>query len=387
MNRKALNFLVSGIVILGIAWSCSGDKTAKLDKLKKQRETIDSKINALESEVVSEKDSLDPGKFRLVGVTEIKPEAFNHYIKVQGRLDGDQNVAVFADVPGTVKAKYANVGQKVAKGQVLAQIDDEQFRLQLENLKTQYRFAADMYEKQKRLWDQKIGSEVQFLQSQTTKESLEQQISVLEEQLEKYKIKSPVSGTIEEADIKPGSIVSPDPRAPAFRVVAFRELTINAEVSESYSAMVNKGDKLVIHFPDLDKQVESKIDFVSSYIDPVNRTFEIESNIENSIPGMKANMVAVVHINDYHSEKSIAIPMNVIMSDLTGNYVYVVKEKDNYHGAFRQPVVIGKTYNGIAEILSGLEPSSRVITTGFRELIEGEYIRFEGASADYLSRK
>lgn len=386
MNKNAFKFLLSGIVILIIAWSCSGDKAAKLDKLKKQREVIDTKIMALESEMVS-KDSLDPEKFRLVGITEVKPEAFNHYIKVQGRLDGDQNVAVFADVPGTVKAKYADVGQKVSKGQVLAQIDDEQYRLQLENLNTQYKFAADMYEKQKRLWDQKIGSEVQFLQSQTTKESLEQQISVLEEQIEKFKIKSPVSGTIEEANIKPGSIVSPDPRAAAFRVVAFRELTVNAEVSESYSAMVNKGDKLVIHFPDLEKQVESNIDFVSSYIDPVNRTFEIESNIENSIPGMKANMVAVVHINDYHSDNSIAIPMNVIMSDLTGNYVYVVKEKDNYHGAFRQPVVIGKTYNGIAEIISGLEPSSRVITTGFRELIEGEYVRFEGASADYLSRK
>lgn len=387
MNRKAYIFLVSGILVLGIALSCSGDNTAKLDKLKKQRETIDSKIKSLENGIISDKDSLDPGKFKLVGITEVKPESFNHYIRVQGRLDGDQNVAVFADVPGTVKAKYADVGQKVSKGQVLAQIDDEQFRLQLENLKTQYRFAADMYEKQKRLWDQKIGSEVQYLQSQTTKKSLEQQISVLEEQLEKYKIKSPVSGTIEEADIKPGSIVSPDPRAPAFRVVAFRELTINAEVSESYSAMVNKGDNLVINFPDLGKQVESKIDFVSSYIDPVNRTFEIESSIENSIPGMKANMVAVVLINDYHSENSITIPMNVIMSDLSGNYVYVVKEKDNYHGAFRQPVVIGKTYNGIAEILNGLEPSSRVITTGFRELIEGEYVRFDGASADYLSRK
>lgn len=387
MNRKALIFLLPGMVIMGITWSCSGDKAASLEKLKKQREVIDTKIRSLESEMVSDKDSLDPGKFRLVGITEVKPEAFNHYIKVQGKLDGDQNVAVFADVPGTVKAKYADVGQKVSKGQVLAQIDDEQYRLQLENLNTQYRFAADMYEKQKRLWDQKIGSEVQFLQSQTTKESLEQQISVLQEQIEKYKIKSPVSGTIEEADIKPGSVVSPDPRAAAFRVVAFRELTVNAEVSESYSAMVKKGDKVIIHFPDLGKQVESTIDFVSSYIDPVNRTFEIESNIENSIPGMKANMVAVVHINDYHSDNSIAVPMNVIMSDLTGNYVYVVKEKDNYHGAFRQPVTIGKTYNGIAEIVSGLEPSSRVITTGFRDLIEGEYVRFEGASADYLSRK
>lgn len=384
---RALKYLLTGITIIFFSISCTGDKTAMLEKMKKQQAALDEKIKTLESELSNRGDSLDPSKFRLVGITEVQPEAFNHYVKVQGKLDGDQNVAVYADVPGTVKAVYTDVGRKVAKGQVLAQIDDEQYRLQLENLKTQYRFAADMYEKQKRLWDQKIGSEVQFLQSQTNKESLEQQISVLEQQIEKFKIKSPVSGTIEASNIKQGSVVSPDPRAEAFRVVAFRELTVNAEVSEYYSAKVKKGDKVIVNFPDLNEQIESKIDFVSSYIDPVNRTFEVETRIENDIPGMKANMIAVVHINDYHSDSSISIPMNVIMSDLTGSYVYVAKEKDGYHGAYRQPVVIGKTYNGIAEITAGLEPSSKVITTGFRELIEGEYVRFEDVSKDYLSRK
>ena len=181
---------------------------------------------------------------------------------MQGKLDGDQNIAVFADVPGTVKARYADVGQKVTKGQVLAQIDDAQYRLQLENLKTQYKFAADMYEKQKRLWDQKIGSEVQFLQSKTTKESLEQQISVLEEQIEKFKIKSPVNGTIEECNIKARKCCfTRSQDAAAFRVVAFSELTVNAEVSESYSAKVKKGDKVLVQFPDLNQQVESESRF------------------------------------------------------------------------------------------------------------------------------
>jgi len=383
---RTLKYILPGLIGLSLAFACTNDKAATLEKMKKQQAELDQKIKTLESELVVNKDSLDPSKFRLVAITEVQPDVFNHYIKVQGRLDGDQNVSVFADVPGTIKAKYADVGQKVTKGQVLAQIDDEQYRLQLENLKTQYRFAADMYEKQKRLWDQKIGSEVQFMQSQTTKESLEQQISVLEQQIEKFRIKSPVSGTIEESNIRPGSVVSPDPRAAAFRVVAFRELTVNAEVSESYSAGVTKGNKLVIQFPDLKQQVEAEVDFVSSYIDPVNRTFEIEANIENSIPGMKANMIAVVLINDYHSVNSITIPMNVIMSDLNGSYVYVVREKDEYHGAYRQPVVIGKTYNGIAEITEGLEASSRVVTTGFRELIDGEYVRFEGVSENLLGR-
>jgi RND family efflux transporter MFP subunit len=381
---KAYKYFLWIISILVL--SCTGNDALRLEKLKKQKAEIDEKISALEKQVNSTGDSLDPAKFRLVGITEVKPDMFRHYIKVQGRLDGDQNVAVYADVPGTIKAIYTDVGRKVTRGQVLAQIDDEQLRLQLGNLKTQYNFAAEMYEKQKRLWEQKIGSEVQFLQSQTNKESLEQQISVLEQQIEKYKIKSPVNGNIEESDIKVGSVVSPDPRLSAFRVVAFRELTVKADVSESYSASVKKGDKVIVSFPDLNQQIESVVDFVSSYIDPVNRTFEIETNIENGLSGMKANMVAVVNINDYFSENALMIPMNVVMTDLSGSYVYVVKKKDNYYGAFRQPVVIGKTYNGIAEITKGLNDSSKVVTTGFRELVEGEYVRVEESSPDYLSR-
>jgi multidrug efflux pump subunit AcrA (membrane-fusion protein) len=179
---------------------------------------------------------------------------------------------------------------------------------------------------------------------------------------------------------------APDPRAAAFRVVAFRELTVNADVSESYSASVKKGDNVIVLFPDLDKQVDSKIDFVSSYIDPVNRTFEVETNIDNSLQGMKANMVAVLQLNDYHSDNSITVPMNVITKDLNGSYVFVVKEKDNYYGAYKQPVVVGKTYNGIAEITEGLEPDSKVITTGFRDIIDGEYVRFDKATEVLLSR-
>jgi membrane fusion protein, multidrug efflux system len=218
---KSLQYILTTIAIIGIA-SCGIENNTDLAELKKQKAALEEKIQILESESSGTKDSLDPAKFRFVGISEIKPEVFDHYIKVQGKLDGEHNTAVFADVPGTVKARYADVGQKVTKGQVLAQIDDTQYRLQLENLKTQYRFAADMYEKQKRLWDQKIGSEVQFLQSQTTKESLEQQISVMEEQIEKFKIKSPVSGTIEESNIRPGSVVSPNPNSAAFRVMSFK---------------------------------------------------------------------------------------------------------------------------------------------------------------------
>ena len=381
---KTIKNILTGIAIIGVFSSCGSNPDAQLSRLKKQQAALDEKIRTLENGSSESRDSLDSGKFRLVGISEVTPGVFDHYIKVQGKLDGDQNTVVHADVPGTVKALYADVGEKVSKGQTLAQIDDAQLRMQLENLNTQYRFAADMYEKQSRLWDQKIGSEMQYLQSKTNKESLEQQISVMKEQIDKFRIKSPVSGTIEEANIKVGSVVSPDPRSVVFRIMGFSQLKVTAEVSEAYALKINKGDKVIIDFPDLESQVESTVDFVSSYIDPVNRIFMIECPVKKALPGMKANMVAILRINDYHSDSSIKVPMNVVLRDIKGSYVYVAREKDNYYGAFRQPVVIGNIYNGMAEIIEGLDSADKVITTGYQELIDGEYVRFEKPAEAYL---
>jgi RND family efflux transporter MFP subunit len=374
---KTINLSIASILVLLIMFSCNRDKKAQLSKLKDQQTIITDKIKNLEDELKSEqKDLIDPGKFKFIGLEEVKSNSFDHFIRVQGKLDGDQNAAVFAEAPGTVSAKYADVGQKVVKGQVLAQIDDQQYRSQMQSLETNYKFASDMYDKQKRLWDQKIGSEVQFLQSKTTKESLDRQITSLKQQVDKFKIKSPIDGTIEECNIKVGGVVSPDPRLAAYRVVAFKNLKVTAEVSEAYSSKVQIGDKLIVLFPDINKQIETKVEFVSKYINPVNRTFLIETNISDGIQDLKANMIAIIQINDYHSDNSILLPMNVIQTDQVDSYVYVVRPKDKYNAAFKQPVVIGNSYNGVAEILKGLAIGDRVISIGYQELVDGEYVRF-----------
>jgi membrane fusion protein, multidrug efflux system len=374
---KTINLSVACIVIINILFSCNSDKQTQLTKLKQQQTAITDKISNLENDLKTiQKNDLNPEKFKFIGFTEVKSNSFDHYIRVQGKLDGDQNAAVFAEAPGTVSAKYADVGQKVVRGQVLAQIDDQQYRSQLDGLETQYKFASDMFNKQKRLWDQKIGSEVQYLQSKTTKESLEQQIASLKQQIEKFKIKSPIAGTIEECNIKVGGVVSPDPRLAAYRVVEFKNLKVTAEVSEAYSSSVKIGDKLIVLFPDVKKQVESEVSFVSKYINPVNRTFLIETKINDNSPDLKANMIAILQINDYHSGNSILVPMNVIQTDRVSSYVYIVHTKDKFSAAFKQPVVIGNSYNGVAEILKGLAVGDKVISAGYQELIDGEYIRF-----------
>jgi len=360
-----------------ITISCSSSNKDQLLKLKQQQTEIADKIKKLEEVLSSGKsDSLNPEKFKFVGLKEVSTNTFDHFIRVQGKLDGDQNAAVFAEAPGTVSSKFADVGQKVVKGQVLAQIDDQQYRSQMQGLETQYKLTTDLFDKQKRLWDQKIGSEVQYLQAKTNKEALEKQISSLKQQVDKFKIKSPIDGTIEECNIKVGGVVSPDPRLAAYRVVAFKNLKVIAEVSEAYSSKVKVGDKLIVLFPDINKQIETKVDFVSKYINPVNRTFIIETKILDGIQELKANMIAIIQINDYHSENAILVPMNVIQKDQTGSYVYIVRSKDKYNSAVKQPVVIGNSYNGVAEVLNGLTVGDKVISVGYQELADGEYVRF-----------
>jgi membrane fusion protein (multidrug efflux system) len=374
---KTINLSITFLALVFFAYSCNSDKKVQLSKLKQKQTVIAEEIKNLEDELrTDQKDSLNTEKFKFVGLTEAKSNTFDHFIRVQGKLDGDQNAAVFAEAPGTVSSKFADVGQKVIKGQVLAQIDDQQYRSQLDGLETQYKFASDMFDKQKRLWDQKIGSEVQYLQSKTTKESLERQISSLKQQVDKFKIKSPITGTIEECNIKVGGVVSPDPRLAAYRVVAFKNLKVTAEVSEAYSSMVQIGDRLVVVFPDIKKQIETKVDFVSKYINPVNRTFLIETNIIDGLQDLKANMIAIVQINDYHSDNSILIPMNVIQTDMAGSYVYIIHPKDELYTAQKHKIVIGNSYNGIAEITEGINAGDKVISVGYQELVDGEYVRF-----------
>ena len=374
---KTIKICLAGTLVLFFMYSCSSNKQAQLSKLKAKQTVIVEKIKSLENELALENgDSINPEKFKVVALTNISSNKFDHFIRVQGKIDGDKNAAVFAEAPGTITSKFADVGQKVVKGQILAQIDDQQYRSQMQGLETQYKFASDMYDKQKRLWDQKIGSEVQYLQSKTNMESLQKQIASLNEQIDKFKIKSPIDGTIEECNIKIGGVVSPDPRLAAYRVIAFKNLKVSAEVSEAYSAKVNNGDKLVVKFPDINKEFETKVSFVSKYINPVNRTFLIETSLPDGITDLKANMIAIIQINDYHTDAAIQVPMNLVQTDQDGSYVYVVRSKDRFNAAFKQPVLLGNSYNGIAEVLKGLSVGDKVISVGYQELIDGEYVRF-----------
>ena len=239
-------------------------------------------------------------------------------------------------------------------------------------METNLGFLTDIYNKQKRLWDQNIGSQVQYLSAKNNKESMEAQIAAMKKQIANMHITSPINGAIEDIAIKEGQFVSPG--LPVIRVVNFNKLKVVADLSEAYSDKINVGDAVRIYFPDLDQEVEAKVSFSSRYINPVNRSFTVEAHLTKSIPGLKVNMVAVMRINDYTATDAIAIPVNLIQSDRDQNVVYIAENNPD-NKAHRVVVEQGASYNGMVEIKSGLKPGDKLITVGYQGLADGQPIR------------
>ncbi len=362
--------LIAGIILF--VFACKPDKKAKLDKLKKQHDEISQQIKALENELNVGEDKNNE-KVKLVTLNEIKKQPFNHYIEVQGKLDGDDNVTVTSKSPGVVTAIYVKEGDAVKKGQVLATLDAQVYYQTLEELKTQIDFATNLYNKQKTLWDQKIGSEIQYLSAKNNKESLELKLKTLQEQINMMKITSPINGNIEEMPIKIGQLMAPG--IPAFRVVNFSKVKIMADVAEAFSSKVSKGDSVLVSFPDIDIEIKDKIDFASKYINPINRTFAIEIKFNSGKTPIRANMVTVIKIADYHSPNAITIPINLVQSDNTGSYVFVSEIINGKMYAKRRIVKQGQTYNGIVEITEGLNTGDKVLSSGYQDVEDGQLIK------------
>jgi RND family efflux transporter MFP subunit len=231
-----------------------------------------------------------------------------------------------------------------------------------------------MYEKQKALCEQKIGSEAQYLQIKSQKESLESSVAALKEQIDMAYIKAPVSGTVEEVAVKVGSLVGPG--IAAFRVVNLSSLKVIADVAESYTSRVNKGDKVIVVLPDLKKEVEGVIDYSSKYINRTNRTFQVGVRLTSFDKDIKANMVAVLKIKDYSSPKAIVVPINAVQSDLKGYYVAVAKKNGDGYVVEHKNVSTGETYKGLIEIVSGLNQGDLLITSGYLDTEKGQAINF-----------
>lgn len=372
MNFK--NILTVAALAL-ILFSCSDDKKAQLARLKGDRDKLDAQIAQLEKEIASSDTSKAKVSEMHVSLTTIKPGIFEHFVEVQGKVDGDDNLGVSAKMMGVITDIFVKEGEQVKKGQVLAQIDDKVMRQGLEEIETQLSLAKTAFTKQKALWDQKIGSEMQFLGAKTNLEALEKRKETLLDQIDMNKVKSPINGTVEDIPIKIGQAVSPG--LPIMRVVNFESMKVVADVAEAYTAQIKKGNSVQVYFPDIDQTVNAEIDFSSKYINPINRTFSVIARFAEQGMDVRANMVAVLRIRDYVSENSIRVPIGVVQSDASGQYVYIAVPGENALTSKKINVTTGKSYNGVIEITSGLKQGDKLVSVGYQDLIGGEMLLVE----------
>jgi membrane fusion protein (multidrug efflux system) len=367
-NKFMMASVLSAVVILS---SCGGkapegiaELKAKQAELKTQLAEINEKISKLEG------DSLK--KFILVDAVPLVPTIFKTYINVQGRVDADENVAISTQMPGTVTKINVKAGDEVTMGQVLAETDSRAIQQTISDLQTNTELVNQLYDKQKALWDQKIGTEVQYLQAKTQKESMEKKMAAMQEQLRMTKIISPIDGTIDAVDIKLGQLTAPG--MPAIRVVNFKNLKLKADLAESYAFKVHKGDEVVVSFPDSEDTLVAPINYASRAINQLNRTFNVEVLLDNK-KEYHPNQIAILNINDYKSDKPvISLPLNFLQKDLKGNYFVLIAENDK---AVKRNVILGREYNGRVEIKDGLKENDLLITEGYDGLNEGEAIKLK----------
>jgi membrane fusion protein (multidrug efflux system) len=356
--------IASVVLFLAACGNDPKDKKAELAKLKKEQTDLSTKITKLEQEIGAKQEEI----IKQVAVLEVQTSTFKNFIQIQGKVDAEENLQVSPQAPGVLTDVFVSIGQNVSKGQVLAQIDDAVLRQNIAQVQTQLDLANILFKRQKNLWDQKIGTEIQYLNAKTQKESLERQISVIKQQASMYKIKSPISGTIDQMDYKIGQAVQPG--APGIRVVNASNLKAKALVSETYAGRINQGDEVLVIIPDAADSVKTKISFAAKIIDPMSRSFSVEVKLPSK-KTYRPNMLSILKIVDYVKENAIVIPIKAIQKSENGDYLML----DENGRAKKVSITIGNIYNGNAEILTGVKKGDRVIMTGLNGLNDGDAVK------------
>jgi membrane fusion protein, multidrug efflux system len=371
---KAIKFsaiVVSASLLLA---ACGSNPETQLERLKAEREKLNNQIAQLET-LANNDNNGSQARITPVKVEPARNNEFRHYIEVQGNVESDGNVNVPAESPGIVKRIHVKRGDTVNRGQLLAELDASIIQKSISQVETGLELATTMYDRQKRLWDQKIGSEVQYLQAKANKESLEKQLATLSEQLNLFRITSPISGTVDEVIIKEGEMAAPG--LPAFRVVQLSNLKVKANLSENHITSVKPNDPVTVRFPLLNRELQLKVDAVSQVIDPNSRTFSIEIRIPQSETGIKPNMLAVLVVNNYVNHGAISVPLNSVQQNGHGQFLFVAENENGQLQARRRDVKIGLTYANRVEVLEGVKAGEKVIVFGHQNLADGQMVSSE----------
>lgn len=379
---KNFILLTGGFILFLAACQQTEKEDTELSTLIDKRDSIQKKIDTLTIELkdfeaqIAELDTVK--KAPLVASTQIKNSEFNHYFKVQGNVESDKNATLFPETQGLIKAIHVKEGQKVAAGQRLMTLDNDIIANSIAEVETSLSLATDVFERQERLWNQNIGSEMQFLEAKNRKEQLEQSIATLRKQQSMAILKAPFSGVVDQIYPKVGEMGSP--ASPAISIVNLRELHTVADVSEKYLGKVSRKMPVSVSIGNGLDTLNGMISNIGSSINPANRTFQIKVDFTDKSEILRPNLLAEIVINDFKVDSAIVIPEKYVLQDIEGNsFVYAaVKEKNKKREKYVAKKMIiekGQSYNGEVLVLNGLKPGDHVITDGARKLTNGEEIR------------
>ncbi len=377
--KKLIYFLIFSLLIA--VGACGGDsdsldsKKETLREKQKQLEQLAAEIRVLEKEIQGEDPNFKMTREDAILVTaiELKTKDFASFLEVQGSVTSDKNIVLSSESNGIIRAMPVSEGQFVAQGQLLVAQGSEVVSNQISEVQTRLELAKTILEKRRNLWEQKIGTEIQYLEAKNNVDALERQLGTLRAQAGLSNVYAPFSGVVEEIIAKRGQNAAPG--SPLLRLVSTTQVNVVAEISESYLGKVKVGNTVKIEFPALGKEVETPITRISETINPDNRTFKIEMKLNNSDRDLKPALLAKVKVQDYTQAQAVVIPTNIIQKDKVGEFVFVVANKDKRTVAKKIYITKGKTYSNQTEILKGLKGDEQLINKGFREVVDGEFIK------------
>lgn len=380
MSTKIIVIAILSLSIL----SCSNKENANsIDQLvsAKNVKALQERKALLQADITKIEEALatlDVKKEEaLVSVATLKDTLFNHYLEIQGSVDTKENILIQPEFSGLLTSLNVKAGQKVAKGQILGRVDDAGMSQQLANAENQFSLAKTTFERQKNLWDKKIGSEIQYLQAQTQMISAQKAVAQIKAQLSKTIIRAPFSGTIDEVFVEKGQVVAPSAQG-LMRIVNLGNMFVSTSVPETYIGKLKVGTEVDVFLTSLGKTYVGKVRQVGNFINPNNRSFGIEVSIPNPDNMLRPNQVAKLKIIDYTNKTAIVVPTNVVQEDGEGNkFIYTVEGSNGKTGTAKKVVVeIGKSSDNVTEIISGLNENDVIVTEGVNNISEGMKLNF-----------
>lgn len=382
--KKIYLILLTSLVVI----SCGGDKknsTASLvekgtvEQLRAKRTELVAQAEALRKELelidkaIGEKDTNE--KLALITTFPAKDTLFNHYVELQATVQTKENLMLNAEYGGILQQLFVKEGQKVSKGQTLGRIDDGGLSSQLAQMETQAALAKTTFERQQNLWNQKIGSEIQYLQAKTNYNAQLKALGQMRAQIAKTVIRAPFTGTIDEIVSERGSVVGPG--TPILRIVSLGNMYLEAEVPEKNIGTIKKGSDVIVNFPVLGETLNTKVTQVSNYINPENRSFNIQIAVPNKNGNIKPNLSSKIQIKDYTNTKAITVPTSIISENADGEqYLYIAQNPDKDGNAIAKRVIVkvGLSQGELVEIIEGIKDGDLIISEGARSVKDGQKV-------------